>query len=206
MERGKFIVIEGGEGAGKSTQINELKKILGESTIFTREPGGSVLAEKIREVILSPQAKEADGKTQFALFWASRADHMRETVIPALERGMNVVTDRFDSSSYTYQIYGQEDSSLKDLFYSMRDIYLGDFKPDLYIFMDIDPKVGLERKAEQRGVQLNHFDDRDIDFHSRVRSGLAEFFKTVPVITVDANKDFESVKKELLKVIEKEIK
>ncbi len=202
--RGKFIVIDGGEGAGKSSQIQEIKKTFGESVLITREPGGSVLADKIREVILSPEAGEANGKTQFALFWAGRSDHMRATVIPALERGINVISDRFDSSSYTYQIYGQKEEGLRDLFYKMREIYLGEYKPDLYIYMDVPVEVGLKRKQEQADFKLNHFDERDIEFHKRVREGLIDFFKDNPSVTINADREFEEVKKDLIDILKKE--
>ncbi|MFM2357597.1 MAG: hypothetical protein RJA61_334 [Candidatus Parcubacteria bacterium] len=206
VKRGKFIVIEGCEGAGKSTQILELKKKYGEAVITTREPGGSPFAEVIRSVILSSSAKEADAKTQFGLFWAARADHMRNTVIPALLNGKHVICDRFDSSSYIYQIYGQEDPSLKDLFFKVRDVYLGEYVPDVYIFLDVDPKEGLSRKNKQKGVVLNHFDQRDLSFHKRVRDGLLEFFDIVPFERIDANKGFKKVSNELVKVIDSVIK
>src|SRR5579864_4280814 len=107
MEKGKFIVLEGGEGAGKSTQLRVIKEILGDDIVITREPGGSPYAEEIRNVILkSTNAGQADAKTHFALFWAARADHMKNTVLPALNAGKHVISDRFDSSTFAYQIYG----------------------------------------------------------------------------------------------------
>lgn len=205
-KRGKFIVLEGCEGAGKSTQIEELKKVYGNKIITTREPGGSPFAEVIRSVILSSSAKDADAKTQFGLFWAARADHMRNTIIPALKEGKHVFCDRFDSSSYIYQIYGQEDSSLKDLFFSVRDVYLGEYIPDLYVFLDVDPKEGLLRKNKQKGIVLNHFDQRDLAFHKRVREGLIEFFEIVSCKRIDANKSFKKVTSELVQVIDSVIK
>lgn len=205
-KRGKFIVLEGCEGAGKSTQIEELEKKYGDKIITTREPGGSPFAEVIRSVILSSSAKEADSKTQFGLFWAARADHMRNTVIPALKAGKHVVCDRFDSSSYIYQIYGQEDPSLKDLFFKVREVYLGEYVPDVYIFLDVDPQEGLSRKNKQKGIVLNHFDQRDLSFHKRVREGLMEFFEIVSCKKIDANKSFKKVSNELVKVIDSVIK
>jgi dTMP kinase len=199
--RGKFIVLEGCEGAGKSTQIEKLQQKFGDQVVTTREPGGTPFAEVIRSLILSPAAKNADGKTQFGLFWAARAEHMKNKIIPALKEGKHVICDRFDSSSYIYQIYGQEDNDLKDLFFHVRDVYLGDYTPDAYIFMDVDPKTGIKRKKEQDGVVLNHFDQRDLSFHKRVKQGLEEFFSQVGCEKIDANQSFTKVHNTLFKKI-----
>lgn len=206
MNRGKFIVLDGGEGSGKSTQIKHLKEIYSDgSIIFSREPGGSPFAEKIRSVILSDDAKDADANTQFGLFWAARADHMKNTIIPALEKGVHVVCDRFDSSSYAYQIHGQENSHLKELFFEMRKVYLGKYVPDLYVFLDVDPKVGCERRHNQKG-SVNHFDDRNMAFHERIREGFKEFFAKVNHKTIDSNCKLEDMTKEVENTIKQAIK
>src|SRR5690242_17210385 len=107
--RGKFVVVDGGEGAGKSTVVKRVVEHCqahGRDIIATREPGGSPFAEKIRELILSPDAKAADAEVMFGLFWAARRSHLVETVFPALEEGTSVLCDRFDSSTWAYQIVG----------------------------------------------------------------------------------------------------
>ncbi|MFW5853569.1 MAG: dTMP kinase [Patescibacteria group bacterium] len=200
-KKGKFIVLEGGEGAGKSSQIAELKKEFGDSILTTREPGGSPFAEKIRSLILSPEAGETEAKTLFGLFWAARADHLNKTIIPALTAGRHVLCDRFDSSSYVYQIYGQEDPGLQELFFQVRDVYLGEYRPDLYIYLEIDPQIGLKRKVAQTEELSNHFDDRDLDFHWRIKKGFGEFFNSVSCQKVDANLPFEVVREELLQIV-----
>ncbi len=173
---GKFIVLDGGEGAGKGSVINELKRILSPATtIFTREPGGSLFAEKIRDVIFDPEAKSADALTHFCLFWASRAEHIRTTINPALKSGKNVICDRYDVSTYAYQIWGQENHDLEYLFSVMRQHYSKLTIPDLYLYLDIDPEDGLER-IKGRGDN-NHFDGRELPFHRRVRQGYFKFFK-----------------------------
>ena len=203
MQRGKFIVVEGCEGAGKSSQLKKLKEIYGEDFVFTREPGGTPYAEEIRNVILkSENAAQADAKTLFALFWASRADHMKNKIIPALESGKNLICDRFDSSTYAYQIFGQETEELKKDFFLFRDFFLGDYKPDLYIFLEVDTKTGLARKKFQP-EELNHFDERELDFFNRMNSGFQEFLAQVPNITIDANLSFDEVSKNLQKTINK---
>lgn len=202
----KFIVIEGGEGAGKGTQIAKLKEKFGEQIVTTREPGGSPYAEEIRTIILkSPNAGQANAKTHFALFWAARADHLKNTVIPALEAGKTVISDRFDSSTFAYQIFGQEASELKDFFWTMRDFYLGDIKPDLYIYLDVKVEEGLRRKHSQGGDEINHFDERKIDFHNRMRTGFMEFLQHVPHVIIDANPPTEEVALALQEEIKKHL-
>ncbi len=201
MKKGKFIVIDGGEGCGKSSQMKLLQeKYTGQRFIFTREPGGAPFAEKIRSLILSPEAKGASGETQFGLFWAARADHMNALVKPSLLAGKNVISDRFDSSSYAYQVFGQEAKHLKKLFLEMRKVYLGKFVPDLYIFLDVKPEVGLARVASRKG-EINHFDEQKLDFHKRIRKGYLDFVKKFPHKIIDANKSFDEVAADLEKAI-----
>ncbi len=203
MKKGKFIVIDGGEGAGKSTQVKKIKKHFGDRVLITREPGGSPYAEEIRSIILnSPHAKQADAKTHFALFWAGRADHIKNTILPALEKGIHVICDRFDSSTYAYQIYGQEHVELEDIFFTVRSFYLGKCVPDLYIFMNVDIEEGLKRKRQNQAEDMNHFDDREVAFHGRMRKGFEKFYTKVPHKLLDANKSFEEVTKDLITMID----
>jgi dTMP kinase len=172
--------------------------------VLTREPGGSPYAEEIRTLILkSPNAGQADAKTLFALFWAARADHMKNTVLPALKAGKTVITDRFDSSTFAYQIIAQGATELKDFFWQMRDFYLGDLKPDLYVYFDIDPVIGLARKNKQGGEELNHFEAREIDFHRRLREGYREFITQVPHAVIDASQTIDKVWEDFKMILEK---
>lgn len=206
MKTGKFFVLEGGEGSGKSTQIKKVREYFGERVLITREPGGSPYAEEIRSLILnSTHAKQADAKAHFALFWAARADHLKNTILPALARGQNVVCDRFDSSTYAYQIFAQEAKELKEFFWDMRRFYLGDAVPSRYIFLDVEPRIGLLRKQKQGGTELNHFDERDIAFHTRMREGLLDFFTQVPHSVIDANVPFDTVTRILITELEKHL-
>jgi dTMP kinase len=204
MKKGLFIVVDSGEGAGKSCQLNRALETYGDSLVLTREPGGSLYAEEIRQLILkSPNAGQADAKTLFALFWAARADHMKNTILPALEAGKTVITDRFDSSTFAYQIIAQGATELKDFFWQMRDFYLGDLKPDLYIYFDIDPVIGLTRKNKQGGEELNHFEARKIDFHNRLRDGFKEFITHVPHVVIDASQPIDKVWADFQAVLQK---
>ncbi len=204
--KGTFIVLDGGEGAGKTTVAKELVKHFGWSAIYTREPGGSQYAEKIRDLLLSDEAKHSDAETQFALFWAARRDHLKHTVIPALEDGKIVITDRFDSSSYAYQVVAQGQSQLEELFWQVRRAFLGDYEPDAYVLLDIDPQEGLAR-AKGRGAEtLNHFDKRKIDFHLQVTKGLREFIlHKVDGEVVDASQPLEKVIADTIEVVNKTI-
>jgi dTMP kinase len=206
MKKGLFIVVDSGEGAGKTSQLIRAKEVFGDSLVLTREPGGSLYAEEIRNIILkSPNAGQADAKTLFALFWAARADHMKNTIIPALEAGKTVISDRFDSSTFAYQIIAQDAKELKDFFWQMRDFYLGDLKPDIYIYFDIDPVIGLARKNGQGAEETNHFEARKIDFHNRLREGFKEFLTHVPHAIIDASQSIDKVWEDFKKLLEKSL-
>jgi dTMP kinase len=207
MARGKFIVIDGGEGSGKGTQIEHLKKLYPDA-LFTREPGGSPYAEDIRNLMLnSPLSKDASAETQFALVWGGRADHVWKKINPALERGQHVICDRFDTSTFAYQVYGQGGDHLKDLFMLIRKTFLKNCVPDLYLFLEVSPEEGARRVALRKG-EVNHFDERKVEFHNRVREGYKEFqrlFSDV-VKVVDANKPVEVVREQVVRIINDTLK
>jgi dTMP kinase len=203
MKRGKFIVLEGGDGAGKTSQLKKLKETYGDQLITTREPGGSPFAEKIRNLAISDDAKDADGKTFFALFWAARRDHVLNTIIPALESGKHVICDRFDSSTYAYQIGAQEASDLEGLFWQMRKTYLGETIPDLYVYLQVDPAIGLARKQNQKDEILNHLDAQELGFYELMQTGFKHFFANSGTASeiIDANQSFDQVHDSLCKIL-----
>lgn len=199
-----FIVLDGGEGTGTTTMSKDAVAALEAEHIpalWTREPGGSPYAEKIRELILSDDAKHADAETMFGLFWAARRDHLQQTVIPALTAGKVVISDRFDSSTWAYQICAQEQRQLSDLFWAMRKHYLGEYMPDLYIILDAAPSIALQR-AKRRAGKVTHFDEREVDFHNRVREGFKEFTHMAPHRVIDAGEEKEVVLEKVLRTIE----
>lgn len=196
MKKGLFIVLEGGEGVGKSTQIARLKDYLpaefpDREFIFTREPGGSPFAEKIRELIVGDGAKHANGRTMIGLFMASRADHIEHTVGPALEEGKVVICDRYLASSYAYQVVAQESPELSDIFWAYAKLMP---QPDLTLFLDMDPDASIAR-LKGRDDTKSHFDERAKDFHARVREGFKRYLEEsqTPARTINTDVPIEDV-------------
>ncbi len=177
--KGLFITIEGNDGSGKSTVIQSLKEQLAKLNVnvcYTREPGGSYVAEKIREVILDNDNIAMDDKTEALLYAASRRQHLKETVFPALEEGKIVVCDRFIDSSLTYQ--GIARGLGVDEVFNMNMFATEGFMPHLTIYLLVDPKVGLERKSHQK--ELDRLEHEKLEFHEKVYNGylmLADRFK-----------------------------
>ncbi len=199
-----FAVLDGGEGSGTTTLSHRLHARFPNS-IRTREPGGSSLAEELRSLILRTEAAAYDAETMFAAFWAARRDHMREIIMPARKQGRMVFSDRFDSSTWAYQIRGQEQSQLVDLFWAMRAHYLKDCAPDMYIILDVPPEIGVAR-AKSRGGEVTHFDLAEMAFHHRVRAGFLEFVRdprtTQRQAVIDATKTQDYVFAESVAFIE----
>ncbi len=169
--RGKFITFEGGEGTGKSTQAKLLVDrlaTLGITSVLTREPGGSTVAEIIRHVILSGAAKPLGAEAEAMLFAAARDDHLTQTIRPALERGEWVICDRFSDSTRVYQgVLGQVDPRLIT---RLEKITVGDTKPDLTLVLDVPATIGLARAKARRGTaQSDRFESEDFAFHERLR-------------------------------------
>lgn len=168
---GRFITFEGGEGTGKSTQADLLAhrlKSLGISVVLTREPGGSTGAEIIRHVLLSGAAKPLGADTEAILFAAARDDHVQCRILPALQRGQWVISDRFADSTRVYQgALGRVDRRLIKV---LERVTLGDLKPDLTIILDVPVELGLERASLRRGASTaDRFEAENADFHEKLR-------------------------------------
>jgi dTMP kinase len=192
---GRFITLEGGEGAGKSTQIERLKDWLrsrGREVVATREPGGSPGAEAIRKLLVEGAAERWDGTTEALLHFAARRDHLRTTVWPALKRGAWVVSDRFADSTRAYQGYGHGlDLTMLDRLY---EAAVGSFRPDLTLILDLPIEVGLARAAERRGTETR-YESLPREFHERVRKGFLEIAKRdlKRCVVIDATKDIDTI-------------
>ncbi len=203
-EQGGLYVLEGCEGAGKTSAIEFLKENLpSDRFLFTREPGGSELGEALRGILKSGLGKNADAVTMLLLFFASRKDFMRNVVRPALARGLNVVTDRFDPSTLAYQVFGEQEPWATERLFAMLRSLICRPLPELYIYMDVTPDKGLER-GRKAGTG-DHFHDRGIEYHQRVREGFKFFLKNyAPAnsVIVDANRDDpEIVAREVLNIL-----
>ena len=192
---GKFITLEGGEGAGKSTQIARLGDWLrqrGREVIATREPGGSAGAEMVRKLLVEGPSERWDGPTEAMLHFAARRDHLRVTVWPALQRGAWVVSDRFADSTTAYQGYGHGvDRGLLNRLYS---IAVGDFAPDLTVLLDLPVEAGLARAAARRGAETR-YEGMPVEFHRRVRAGFLEIAaaNAARCVVLDARQPIDAV-------------
>ena len=178
---GKFITLEGGEGAGKTTQGERLVAALnaaGVETVLTREPGGTFGAEAIRELVLSGTKDRWSGMTELLLMYAARLDHVEKLIMPALERGAWVISDRFSDSSLAYQGYARGLGPEKVT--AVHNAVMGGFKPDLTILFDIDPILTMKR-VETRGEDLSRLDSETLDFHKTLRAAFLDI--------ADADKD-----------------
>lgn len=180
MSRGQFITFEGGEGAGKSTQVTLLAEALraaGVDVVTTREPGGAPGAEEIRALLVNGATDRWTPVSEALLNYAARAEHLDKTVFPALERGQWVISDRFADSTVAYQGYGH--GLGLDRLENIAAAVLGDFKPDLTIIFDLEQETGLER-AHARGEGEDRFERMGQGFHERLRRGFLEIAAREP--------------------------
>jgi len=195
--RGRFITFEGGEGSGKSSHATRLAERLrgrGVDVLLTREPGGSAGAEIIRHVLLSGAAKPLGAETEAILFAAARDDHVRATILPALEAGRWVICDRFIDSTRVYQgSLGRVDPRL---IRSLERVTVGDAVPDLTLILDVPADVGLGRAAKRRGsAAADRFESETVEFHDRLRHAYAALAKVEPerCVMIDADQPMPQV-------------
>ncbi len=200
MNRGQFITLEGGEGAGKTTQAERLSEALnraGIETLLTREPGGTFGAEAIRELVLSGSQDRWSGITELLLMYAARVDHVEKLIRPALERGVWVISDRFSDSTMAYQGYarGLGPERVK----KVHDVIMDGFEPDLTILFDMDPVLAMGR-VQSRGDELSRFDAEEIDFHKVLRGAFLQIAANNKsrIFTVDASASRDSVHARIL--------
>ncbi|MEG0292386.1 MAG: dTMP kinase [Anaerovoracaceae bacterium] len=198
MKKGLFITMEGPDGSGKSTQLDFLKDYFekrGEKALFTREPGGTPISEKIRNVILDKENLEMDSVTEAFLYAASRAQLVSQVIKPALERGRTVVCDRYVDSSIAYQGYGRK---LGDMVEKINTFATQECEPDITFLLKLDSQKGIKRieeSSEQRG-EKDRLEEETISFHNDVLMGYMELEKKYPdrIIGIDANKSIEEVR------------
>jgi dTMP kinase len=203
--RGKFITFEGGEGTGKSTQAAMLAlrlEALGLGVQLTREPGGSPGAEIIRHVLLSGAAKPFGPEVEAMLFAAARDDHVRCTILPALEAGKWVICDRFIDSTRVYQgILGHVD---EQVIKRLERVSIGDLAPDLTLILDVPVELGLERVKLRRGEGVpDRFEAENVEFHEKLRAAFLTIAKSEPerCAVIDAGGAKEDVARQIWEVV-----
>ena len=205
---GLFITFEGGEGAGKSTQVKRLGEYLtaaGHQVVLTREPGGVPGAESIRKLLVEGAASRWDGVTEALLHTAARRDHLVKNVWPALQDGKIVISDRFVDSTVAYQGYGHGlDRAMLDALYTAA---IGDFKPDLTLIIDVPLDVGLGR-AGARGGAENRYESMDRGFHERLRDGFLAIAKAEPsrCKVLDGTRDVDQVQADVRAAVDAVLK
>jgi len=200
--RGRFIVLEGGEAVGKSTQAAKVAKHLG--AVVTREPGGTVLGERVRSLLLDPEIGHIDPRAELLLMVASRAEHVASVVVPALATGRDVVCDRFEGSTLAYQGYGRG-LPMEDVEAACRLGSLG-IEPDVTILIDVDPAAAGTRRRADPTARHESGPDRieaaGSAFHDRVRRGFLELAETRDWTVIDGDQEVEAVTAAILSVVE----
>ncbi len=200
---GKLITLEGGEGAGKSTQAARLAQSLadrGLTVVTTREPGGAPGSEVIRRLLVEGDPDRWDPETEALLHYAARREHLRSTIRPALERGDWVISDRFADSTMAYQGYGH--SLGRDWVERLHAVALGDFRPDLTLILDLPVADGLRRAGGRSGDETR-YERMDGGFHERMRQGFLAIADAEPdrCVLIDAGGSTRDVAKAILEVV-----
>ena len=198
--------MEGAEGVGKSTNIGFITQYLekrGIEYVLTREPGGTQLAERIRDLLLAVHEEPMSGLTELLLVFAARAQHLDKIIEPALATGKWVVCDRFTDATFAYQGAGRGLSM--ETIDQLQSMVQGDLRPDLTIILDLDPEIGMQR-ASNRG-ELDRFEREQQSFFRHVRQGYLDIAQAEPdrCTVIDASKALEDVKRNLLTVIEQRL-
>lgn len=196
MRKGLFITFEGGDGSGKSTQIRMLQKNLekdGKEVLLTREPGGTEISEKIRDIILDRNNWEMDDMTEAMLYAAARAQLVSQVIKPALEEGKVVICDRFVDSSIAYQGYGR---NLGDSVSIINSFAIGDCMPDMTVLLKVNPQEG-SRRISVRNEERDRIELASEDFHQKVYEGYLELEKKYPdrIVGIEATDTIENIAK-----------
>lgn len=205
---GIFVTIEGPEGSGKTTVAKKIVETLNQNgfkAMYTREPGGVAIAEKIRDIILDVHHTQLDSRCEALLYAASRRQHLIEKVVPALKEDYIVICDRFVDSSLAYQGYARDLGM--DEIYNINLFAIDQYWPDITILLDIEPEIGLQRIMKNRQNEVNRLDLESLHFHQKVHQGY-EIIKEKyanRITLVDGNQSPEKVFEEVYHVIESKL-
>lgn len=203
MKKGLFITFEGPDGSGKTTVSKAVADQLlaeGYQVRYTREPGGSAISEKIRDIILDPANTEMDPRTEALLYAASRRQHLVDIVLPLIEQGVTVISDRFVDSSIAYQGYGRQIGA--DEVYAINAFAIENYMPVKTIFLNVSAETGLARIQANRAV-LDRLDAESTDFHKRVFDGYQKVIAQYAdrMIVVDASREVDEVIAEVYSIV-----
>lgn len=201
VPKGIFITLEGPDGAGKSTQVENIKSYFenaGREVVVSREPGGTPISEKLRNIVLDNGNAEMDDITEMFVYAAARAQHVSEKIRPALDKGSVVVCDRFVDSSIAYQGYGR---NLGDQVGEVNRYATGGLEPDVTFFMDLDPEIGRSRIGKDARDRL---EQQKLDFHYRVYEGYKAICEKYPerVVRIDATRTIDEIKEYIYSKLE----
>jgi dTMP kinase len=205
--KGKFITFEGGDGAGKTTQVKLLAAALektGVSVVTTREPGGTLQAERIRDLLLQRDSGNFEPMTEALLLFAARREHLTQKIWPAMEKGAFVISDRFADSTRAFQGAGMglDLRVINDLYKTV----VGDFAPDLTFVFDIDPEVGLARSAARQTAVKNtedRYERMGVDFQKRLRQGFLDIARAEPkrCVVINAARAVDDIHAEIIGIV-----
>ena len=204
---GYFVTFEGIEGCGKTTQAARLKAALekrGKSVVLTREPGGTAIGTRIRELLLDPTTKGLHALAELLLYEADRAQHVAETIRPALDAGKIVICDRFADASTAYQ--GAARGLAHDTVEALNRMATGGLEPSLTLLLDVPPATSVQRareRAAKTGDRPDRFEREDLPFHEAVRAGYLEIAGRRPgrFVRIDANRGADDVERDVLDVV-----
>ena len=193
----KFITFEGIEGSGKSTQVKKLHEFFlskNQNSILTREPGGVIASERIREILIDEKIEKLEAKTELLLNFAARLEHVEKLIKPALSKGSIVISDRFFDSTYAYQgsAFGLDESIINNV----KQMVIGDFSPDITFLIDLPVEVAFERISNRS--DNNRYEKLGLDFHQKVREGFLQLAKKNQRIKIiDGTKNQQKIFEEI---------
>lgn len=206
---GLFITFEGPEGSGKSTQVRLLSRYFteqGKNFITSREPGGTYLADALREILLDKKTGEISAKAELLLLQTARADHVEKIIKPAIDGGQVVICDRFTDSSIAYQGGGRgiDPQTIAEL----NSFSTGDIQPDITFILDVPPEIGLERARGYGKKELDRLESEDIDFHIRVRETFLALAKKYPerYLVLSGTESVASIQEKIINKVEEALK
>jgi dTMP kinase len=204
MKKGRMIVCDGSNGAGKSTVLRAIAAHLegqGRELVTTREPGGTPIGERIRDILLSADTPEMCDVTELMLFAAARAQHIRQKILPAMAAGKIVISDRFDSATVSFQHHAR--GLPLTLIHQLNNIAIDGFKPDVTIILDLDPALGLER-VNSRGEGLDRLETQTLEFLQRAREGYLSQAHADPAhfVVIDASQPVAKVIADVIGVVD----